>query len=138
MISGDVLQKLIHAAYTTFDHNQIIVAYIGGILLSGILAVWKPNRFSILLLLGFSVLAFGFEYDKHFVGALTRQTLQSIIDDPALHLRTQRYITTFLGEILPIFFYMVGWGLIYTGMFLGVKNISMNKENNKLKSLSSN
>lgn len=120
MIPADLAQSLAHTIYTTFSHNQVVLGYLGGFFLSAGLAIWRPNRFSILLLLGFGVLGFGYEYDKHLVGPLTRQTLQVIIENPAQHLRAQRYLNTFLGEVLPVLFYFCGWGLIYLGIILGV------------------
>jgi hypothetical protein len=125
MIPGDLIQNLIHAAYVTFDHNQIVVAYLAGFILATILSIWRPNRFSILLLVGFAILGFGFEYDKHLVGPLTRQTLQSIIDNPDAHVRTQKYVNLLLGEVFPVLFYLVGWGFIFAGMIIGVRSFPL-------------
>jgi len=121
-LSPDLTQGLIHTVYSTFSHNQLVIAYLTGFILSSVLALWKPNRFTILFLLGFGVLGFGFEYEKHFVEPLIRQTIGAMIKNPNAHLRTQRYIRTFLGEILPIVFYVLGWALLYLGIILGVEN----------------
>ena len=121
-MNDSLLQQFFHAAYSTFDHNQIVIAYFVGFLISACLAVWKPSRFTTLVLLGFAVLGFGFEYDKHFVGPLTRQTLAAIVADPGAHVRTEKIINTFLGEVLPIVFYLVGWGFIFSGLIIGTKH----------------
>lgn len=121
-MTPDLLENLVHALYTTFDHNQTVIAYVGAFIVSAGLAIYKPNRFSILMLLGFGLLGFGFEYDKHIIGPLTRQTLEAVVRNPDAHVRATKIINMFLGEVLPIIFYVCGWGLVFWGMVVGVKN----------------
>lgn len=121
-MSAELIQNLIHTAYSTFDHNQSVLAYFVGVVICTVLAIWKPNRFSILMLIGFALLGFGFEYDKHFVGPLTRQTLAAIVQNPDTHYRASKAINIFLGEVLPIVFYLLGWGAIFSASLIGTKN----------------
>ncbi|PIP56582.1 hypothetical protein COX05_02320 [candidate division WWE3 bacterium CG22_combo_CG10-13_8_21_14_all_39_12] len=127
-MTPDLLENVTHALYTTFDHNQTVIAYVAAIIVSAALAIYKPNRFSILMLLGFIMLGFGFEYDKHIIGPLTRQTLAAVVQDPEAHTRATKVINIFFGEVLPIVFYITGWGLVFWGMIVGVKNYQTTSE----------
>lgn len=117
----DLQQNLIHTLYALFIHNYIVFAYFFGFLLSVIISIIRPSRFSILLLLGFAILTFSFEYDKHIIEGFRQQTLQSLITEKP-HYRLERLIDLIISEILPIIFYLLGWGLIYLALFLeGIK-----------------
>ncbi|OGG06244.1 hypothetical protein A3D05_03715 [Candidatus Gottesmanbacteria bacterium RIFCSPHIGHO2_02_FULL_40_24] len=122
-MAPDLRQNIIVTLYLLFSHNYIAFAYFTGIILGIILSIWKPSRFSVFILLGFAVLLFSYEYDKHIIAGLREQTLQSIITVTP-HFRFQRLINLFISEILPVVFYVSGWGLvfaavIYAGMKLG-------------------
>lgn len=120
-LSPDLQQNVVHTIYALFVHNYIVFAYFFGFLLSVFISIKKPSRFSIFMLLGFAILTFSFEYDKHIVDGLREQTLQSLITDQP-HLRLQRTIGAIVSEVLPIFFYLLGWGLIFTAItFKGLK-----------------
>ncbi|PIZ45553.1 hypothetical protein CO180_01330 [candidate division WWE3 bacterium CG_4_9_14_3_um_filter_41_6] len=129
-MTPDLIESLTHALYTTFNHNQTVIAYVAAIFVSAVLAIKRPNRFSILMLVGFLLLGFGFEYDKHIIGPLTRQTLEAVVINPDAHVRATKVINIFLGEILPIVFYVVGWGFVFWGMILGGKNYQTSSESN--------
>ena len=115
-ISPDIGQSMMVTLYLMFSHNYEAIAYFSGMLLGIALSVWKPSRFSIFVLLGFAVLLFSFEYDKHIITGLRNQTLLSL-STAQPHLRFQRLINLFISEFLPIFFYVLGWGMIFTSIF---------------------
>ncbi|MFA5776424.1 MAG: hypothetical protein WC988_02625 [Patescibacteria group bacterium] len=120
-MSNELASKLIHTAYLTFNHNSVVVAYVTGFVICVTLSLWKPSRYILLTLLGFLTLAVGFEYDKHLVGPLVRQTLASVVGEPNNYVRTTRLINVFLGEVVPVVFFVFGWLLIFVAMMVGAK-----------------
>ena len=118
-MSGALINNLIHAAYLTFDHNSVVLAYTTGFVLCAILSLWKPSRYTLLTLLGFLTLAVGFEYDKHLVGPLVRQTLESVVGEPENGARTAKLINVFLGEVIPIALFVFGWFFIFIATIIG-------------------
>ena len=111
-IAPDIKQNIIITAYLLFTHNYIAFAYLGGLLISIILSIIRPSRFSVLMLLGFITLLFSFEYDKHLIVPFREQTLKSLITETP-HYKLQKIIDLTISEILPIVFYITGWGFIY-------------------------
>ncbi len=117
MSNGDLSSNVIHTIYALFIHNYILLAYLLGLIISVFIAFKKPSRFSLFLILGFAILAFSFEYDKHIVEGLRQQTLQSLITAQP-HQRIQKWTSLIIGEILPIFFYVFGWLMIYLAILI--------------------
>lgn len=124
-MSNELISSLVHTAYLTFDHNSVVVAYATGFAICVALSLWKPSRFTLLMLLGFLTLAVGFEYDKHFVGPLVRQTLESVAGESGEHIRTTKLINVFLGEILPVMFFVFGWFFVFVATVLGAKKYKL-------------
>ncbi|MCL5411905.1 MAG: hypothetical protein M1150_04210 [Patescibacteria group bacterium] len=116
----DLKQNLLQSIYLLFSHNHIVIAYSGGAVLAAILSFLKPNRFHLLLLLGFLILAFNFEYDKHIIEPLRNQTLTSIIGN-GNHVKAEYYLDLFISEVIPVILYVLGWGLIFLAMIIGGK-----------------
>ena len=117
-ITPDLSINIIHTIYALFTHNYILLAYLLGLLVSIIVAIKKPGRFALFLIFGFAILTFSFEYDKHIVDGLRQQTIQSLITVKP-HYRAQKYINLVISEVLPIFFYISGWLMIYIAIFIG-------------------
>ena len=115
--SPDLTYGIIHTIYATFIHNYILFAYLLGFLIALLMAFKKPSRYSLFLILGFAILAFSFEYDKHIIEGLREQTIQSLIIEKP-HYTVQKWVSVFIGEILPLFFYALGWLLIYIAIIL--------------------
>lgn len=120
-MSEELVSNLIHTVYLTLDHNSIVIPYITGFVVCVILSLWKPSRYTLLSLLGFLTLTIGFEYDKHFVGPLVRQTLNSVVGEPGNYVRTTNIITILLGEVLPVIFFVLGWMFIFVAILVGAK-----------------
>jgi len=116
-LTPDLTQNMVHTVYALFVHNYIVFAYFFGFLLAVMLSLKRPSRFAILLMLGFAILTFSFEYDKHIIDGLREQTLNSLITQKP-HYRAQKWIEVIIGEILPILFYLLGWCLIYLAILL--------------------
>lgn len=113
----ELQQNIIHTIYALFIHNYIVFAYFFGLLFSLYLAIKSPSRFAVFLSIGFALLTFSFEYDKHIVAGLREQTINSLITAEP-HYRLQRWLNILISEVLPILFYLVGWVMIYIALFL--------------------
>lgn len=126
-MSNELISNLIHTAYLLFDHNSVVIAYVTGFALCVLLSLWKPSRYTLLTLLGFLTLAVGFEYDKHLVGPLVRQTLGSVVGESDSYMRTTKLINVFLGEVMPVAFFVFGWILIFMAMIIGARRYRSRK-----------
>ncbi len=103
--------SFINTLFLTFIHNQDAIGYFLGIVVSIGLLLYKPNRFSAFLLVGFIFLLFGFEYNKHIIQPLEDQTLTSLglKEDTGLYARG---VAALLKRLLPLMFFFVGWGCV--------------------------
>ncbi|KKS97543.1 MAG: hypothetical protein UY21_C0006G0001 [Microgenomates group bacterium GW2011_GWA1_48_10] len=115
MIAPDLKQNIFVTLYLLFSHNYIAFAYLTGLVIGILLSLYRPSRFATLIFLGFSVLLFSFEYDKHLIAAFREQTLISLITvNP--HFRLQRLVNLFISELLPVIFYVTGWGILFAAI----------------------
>ena len=55
------------------------------------------------------------------MGPLVRQTLESVVGEPGNYVRTTKLINAFLGEVMPVAFYVFGWALIFMAMLVGAR-----------------
>ena len=122
-IAPDLRQNIIVTIYLLFTHNYIAFAYFGGMLIGILLSVYRPSRFATFIFLGFGLLLFSYEYDKHIIVGLREQTIKSLITITP-HFKLQRIVNLLISEVLPVIFYILGWGMIlgsvvYAGMKLG-------------------
>jgi hypothetical protein len=113
--------NLLTSLYSTFDHNKVVIGFFMSALVSAFLVFKKPSRFHLLLLFGFAILTFEYEYDKHILAPLRDQTLQSVTPDPNLNIRTQRYIDGVLRALIPMILFILGWGMVLWAMLIGGK-----------------
>ncbi|HLD26896.1 MAG TPA: hypothetical protein VJB63_03000 [Patescibacteria group bacterium] len=115
MLTSDIKQNLIITLYLSFTHNYILFAYLTGLFISIVVAIKQPSRFITLILIGFAVLAFSYEYDKHIIVSFRNQTITSLITETP-HYRLQKYINLAISEAIPILLYLTGWIFIYSGL----------------------
>ncbi len=115
-MTPDLSQGILRTVYLTFAHNELVMAYVAGLCISAIMAFKKPNRFYLSLLIGFAILAFNFEYDKHIIDSLREQTLVSIVADPGKHFKVQRFISLVITELVPVVLFLAGWGMIFVAI----------------------
>jgi len=118
MLDTDLTINLVHTTYLTFAHNYVLLSYVLGLMVSIIVAIKRPSRFALLLILGFLILSFSFTYDKHIAVGLREQTIRSLIRETP-HQRAEALISSVLSELLPILFYACGWFLIYLAILIG-------------------
>ncbi len=121
-LAADLQQNIMVTVYLLFSHNYIAFAYFTGLIISIILSIKWPSRFSTYSFLGFAILLFSYEYDKHIIEGLRQQTLRSLITLQP-HLRFQRLISVTITEILPILFYIAGWAFIYLAIIHAARKL---------------
>ena len=114
-MAADLQQNIFVTLYLLFSHNYEAFAYLVGILIGIVLAFYRPSRFALFILLGFAILLFSYEYDKHIIVGLREQTLKSLITTTP-HFKVARIVNLLLSDIMPIFFYVVGWGMVFTAI----------------------
>lgn len=121
MFSPDLNQTLIDTFYNFFIHNYVILVYLLGTLITAILTFIKPSRFRLLIFLGFLILSFAYEYDKHLIEPLRTQTLESLLGSlqSTAHPKVNRLVDLVVSELIPIFSYIFGWLLIFVAIILG-------------------
>ena len=117
MISPDLKQNIALTVYLTVADNFAAVLYAVGIAAAALLAIRKPSRYTIFLLLGFILLLFGFEYSKHIVEGLKEQTVNALITVQE-HYTVRRIVTIAIAKAAPLFFPLMGWIFVLTGGYL--------------------
>ena len=122
MVSAQLQQGLFNLIYFTWLHNAQAIAYLAGCILTLYLLYKKPNRRYLVLLIGFLVLSFEFQYNKHIVEPLQEQTLQTVLEQGAQGLRFQKYLDLLLQKLVPLSLYLIGWGSIFVGIIWSGKN----------------
>lgn len=125
-ITAELRQNILVTMYLLFTHNYIAFAYLTGMITGIGLLIWRPSRFATFVFLGFLILLFSFEYDKHIIAGFREQTLQSLITTTP-HFKVQRVINLLISDLLPVVFYITGWGLVigsivYAGLKLNKKH----------------
>ncbi len=116
-MSPDTIQNTTIAIKLIIEHNAIALVCFLGILTSTFFALLKPKRALILLMIGFSLLLLGFEYQKHIKDALYEQTRNSIITERESY-RLERVISITLLKIAPIALSVSGTVSILIGSVL--------------------
>jgi Na+/phosphate symporter len=118
MVTPDLQQNIMVTVYLTFAHNYIALAYLLGMLIGIVMAVWKPSRYAIFIFLGFAILLFSFEYDKHIIEPLRSQTTTSLVTEKP-HYKVSKIVDVVIADVLPIVFYTTGWGMLFTAIVYG-------------------
>ena len=121
-VSPDLRQNIIMTLYLLFSHNYIAFAYLGGLVLSIALSIYKPSRFTTFCFIGFATLLFSFEYDKHLIAGFREQTIKSLITIQP-HFRLQRILNLVISDVFPVLFYSLGWFFIFLAIVYGAKKL---------------
>lgn len=116
-MSPDLKQNIFYTTYFIFLHNFSAIFYFSGIVISALLLLIKPTRWKTLLLFGFILLLFGFEYNKHIAEPLKQQTINSLIT-VRQHYKVYRIVDFALIKVLPRLLPLTGWSLVIMGFFL--------------------
>ncbi|PIZ64284.1 hypothetical protein COY14_05115 [Candidatus Roizmanbacteria bacterium CG_4_10_14_0_2_um_filter_36_9] len=97
-------------------HNALAVIYSLGIVVSTCLLFYKPTRAKVLILWGFVILLFAFEYEKHILEGLKEQTINSLITERQ-SVKIEYYVTKILTKAVPFVLPIIGWVLVIAGAF---------------------
>lgn len=116
-LTPELKQNIFYTVYFTVTHNVPVFVYGAGILISSVLAILKPKRSYVLFLLGFIILLFAFEYQKHILDGLKEQTINALITIQE-HNLVRRIVNIVLIKLLPIGMPVVGWTFIVFGTYL--------------------
>jgi len=119
-ITPELQQNIFYTVYFTVLHNFFALFYFMGIIISAGLAIMRPKRAFILMLIGFIILLFGFEYQKHILDSLREQTLNSLITIQE-HYQVRRIINGILIKLIPLLLPFTGFGLLIAGGYLFLK-----------------
>lgn len=117
MISSALQQGIINIIYFTWLHNAEAIAYFFGCIISLYLQFKKPNRRNLLFFIAFLLLLIQFEYVKHIIEPLEKQTLQAVLEQGAAATRFTKLTKFFLQKFIPISLYLVGWGSLFFAIF---------------------
>lgn len=110
-ISADLKQNVFYMLLFLISHNAFAIFCVAGIIVGIILSIYKPSRTHVVLLLGFIVLLFAFEYIKHIVGPLREQTINSLVTDKP-HNTVTRIVNFSLLKALPFFLPLLGLAMV--------------------------
>jgi len=109
----------IQTLYLTFVHNKELMGYVFGFVVMTIVTLIKPSRSNILITIGFLILGFGFEYDKHIINGLREQTINALQVGPGISTTRLNLVNIFLTHLLPIILWIAGWGVLLIGLIVG-------------------
>lgn len=122
-IAPDLQQNIIVTLYLLFSHNYIAFAYFAGLVISIALAIYKPSRFTTFCFLGFAILLFSYEYDKHIIAGLREQTIKSLITITP-HFKLQRMLDLVFSDLFPVLFYVTGWAFIFLAIIYAARKLT--------------
>ncbi len=117
MIAPDTQQNILYMIYFILLHNAEALFYASGIIITTLLALYKPKRGLIVIMWGFAILLFAFEYNKHILEPLRQQTIDSLITVRESW-RIEHTINYVLTRVIPRGLPLLGWSLIGLGLFL--------------------
>lgn len=118
--TSDLQQNVFYAVYFTVTHNLPVFIYGACICISALMAIIKPKRSYVLFLLGFIILLFAFEYQKHILDGLKEQTINALITVQE-HNLVRRIVNIILIKLLPLGMPVVGWSFVILGIYLHKK-----------------
>ncbi|MDA1316653.1 MAG: hypothetical protein O3B87_01360 [bacterium] len=132
MIAPDTQQNILYTLYFILIHNFEAMLYVVGIFSMTLWALYRPTRGKIIIMWGFVILLFSFEYSKHILEPLKEQTIQSLITERE-SIRIEYYITKILTRVVPFGLPILGWMLIGIGAFFDriyayVRNIWLHRD----------
>jgi 4-hydroxybenzoate polyprenyltransferase len=108
-------QGLFQLVYFTFLHNSLAIglAVAAGVAL--LMLIKRPQRKYVFFFVGFLILLFQFEYDKHIVKDLAEQTVGTVFLEEGNY-RARWLTQAAIYHLVPTVLWVVGWG----GVVLGV------------------
>lgn len=108
-------QGLFQLIYFTYLHNQLAIGLLVAALVSLFLLIKKPSRRYIFFFLGFLLLLFHFEYQKHIVQDLAEQTIATLFLEEG-HYRWRWLTKVSIYHLAPFLLWLSGWGGVILGL----------------------
>ena len=108
-------QGIFQLIYFTYLHNQLVIGMLAAALVSLWLLIKKPTRQLVFFFLGFLILIFHFEYQKHIVQDLADQTISTLFLEEG-HYRFRWLTKVAIYHGLPLLMWLAGWGSIILGL----------------------
>lgn len=115
-MAPDTQQNLFYTIYFLISHNAEALFYALCIFTTTLYALYKPTRGKIILMWGFIILLFAFEYNKHILEPLRQQFINSLITERQ-SFRIEYTINYILVRVLPKGLPVLGWSLVILGIF---------------------
>ena len=116
-MSADTQQNILYTIYFIMLHNFEAILYTIGIVSAALWAFYKPSRSILLIMWGFIILLFAFEYKKHILDGLREQTVNSLITERQSW-RIERYIDIVLVKLAPRALPLMGWLFVIGGFLI--------------------
>lgn len=117
-ISPDIIGQIGVFFKNILIHNSLAVVFATGAVIWFLLALYRPTRTKLITLIGFLILLFAFEYNKHIATPLLLQTQQTLQTQIA-HARFDWLVRVILTKIGPVVLYGIGALCIIGGMLIG-------------------
>lgn len=118
-MAPDTQQNILVAMFLLVEHNFFAIVFLCGAIISTGLALYKPSRGAILMIIGFTLLLFAFEYQKHILEGLLEQTKGSLITERQSY-RLEWILDKTFGKVLPPFLYFIGTIITGVGTYFEV------------------
>jgi hypothetical protein len=132
MLTSELKQNIFVTIYLLLLHNWTVILFSFGLIVSLGWLIYRPRREYVLFFIGFGLLIFGFEYNKHIADGLIEQTTNSLITITR-HYKLEWLIRIGLSKILPLFFYFLGVLSILGGVLIIRKDKSLHQTTNSSK-----
>ena len=118
-------QGLFQLVYFTFLHNELAIGFALLAIVSLVILIKKPARRYVFFFVGFLILLFHFEYNKHIVKDLADQTVSTVFLEEGNY--KARWLTNgLIYHAVPTVLWLIGW----LGIALGVINPKFKKLSN--------
>lgn len=115
-MSADTQQNLFYTVYFLFIHNYQALFFGLGIAVFSIINFLKPKRTFFVIFIGFIILLFAFEYNKHILDSLREQTINSLVTERQSY-RIERVVNITLVKLLPKGMMVFGWLMVASGFY---------------------
>lgn len=112
-----LLSNLISTFFSFYAHNGPVIFYGLGIVFAFLFLIARPKRRYVAALLGFLLLLFSFEYQKHFTAHFNSHLVMQLTD-PKLQAEEYGLLSRFFNQLLPIGLDIGGWFLLFLALFL--------------------
>jgi hypothetical protein len=116
-----LLANFLTTSFSFYAHNGPVVFSSLGSLIAIAQLLRSPSRKGVFALLGFLLLIFSFEYQKHFTNHFNSHLVLQLAD-PDLQSAEFSLLSRFFNQILPLALDFSGWGMLFLSLFFTSQN----------------